>query len=218
MTGAEDEMRRSLHAITKEGVFKYASQPRLTWVEEQLGMVAVAGSQIWWCVDLYLSYVSLQPALRAPVFHLCRTWETEDVFRRVRKGDKYAMKAYAEKVRITCVIPFSFGCTLSYLPQLTKQLLDLVAKVRENIPKMVRIKVNTLLIVDVHARDIVDSFVRDSILDAREFAWESQLRFYWDRDADDIIIRQCTGNFRYGFEYMGLNGRLVITPLTDRCD
>ena len=48
MTGAEEEMRRSLHAITKEGVFKYASRPRLTWVEEQMGMVAVAGSQIWW--------------------------------------------------------------------------------------------------------------------------------------------------------------------------
>ena len=35
------------------------------------------------------------------------------------------------------------------------------------------------IIIDVHARDIVDKFVRDSILDAREFAWESQLRFYW---------------------------------------
>ena len=42
-------------------------------------------------------------------------------------------------------------------------------------------------------------------------------RVYWDRDIDNCIIRQCTGSFQYGFEYMGLNGRLVITALTDRC-
>jgi dynein heavy chain, axonemal len=50
--------------------------------------------------------------------------------------------------------------------------------------------VNTLLIIDVHARDIVDGFVRESILHAKEFAWESQLRFYWDRSADDCVIKQ----------------------------
>lgn len=55
-----------------------------------------------------------------------------------------------------------------------------------------------------------------SILEAREFEWESQLRFYWDREPDELNIRQCTGTFSYGYEYMGLNGRLVITPLTDR--
>jgi len=43
--------------------------------------------------------------------------------------------------------------------------------------------------LDVHARDIVDGFVRDSILDAKEFEWESQLRFYWDKKKDDIVIR-----------------------------
>ncbi|OQR81950.1 dynein heavy chain, partial [Thraustotheca clavata] len=125
------------------------------------------------------------------------TWEVEDVFHRVAGGNKYAMKELEVK--------------------LTHQLNDLVRQVREPLQKQMRKKVNTLLIIDVHARDIVDSFVRDSILHEKEFAWESQLRFYWDKDVDDVVIKQCTGSFRYGYEYMGLNGRLVITPLTDRC-
>jgi dynein heavy chain len=173
MTGVENEMRSSLRLINKEGVYQYAKKDRLAWIEDVLGMTAMVGSQIWW------------------------TWETEDTFRRVLGGDKYAMKTFAEK--------------------LTRQLTELVAKIRQPVDRLLRKKINTLLIVDVHARDIIDKFVRDSILDAREFAWESQLRFYWDRDLDDIVIRQCTGQFRYGYEYMGLNGRLVITPLTDRC-
>lgn len=53
-------------------------------------------------------------------------------------------------------------------------------------------------------------------MDAREFEWESQLRFYWDKGPDDLFVRQCSAQFSYGYEYMGLNGRLVITPLTDR--
>jgi len=74
-----------------------------------------------------------------------------------------------------------------------------------------------MIIMDVHARDIVSRFVRDSILDAREFDWESQLRFYFDKAADAVVLRQCTGSFDYGYEYIGLRDRLVITPLTDRC-
>ena len=125
------------------------------------------------------------------------TWEVEDTFRQVDNGNKYAMKTLESK--------------------LTGQLNDLVAMVRIPLDSITRKKVNTLLIIDVHARDIVDGFVRESVLNAKEFAWESQLRFYWDKEIDDITIKQCTGKFRYGYEYMGLNGRLVITPLTDRC-
>lgn len=55
-----------------------------------------------------------------------------------------------------------------------------------------------------------------SITDAREFEWESQLRFYWVKEPDELFVRQCSAQFCYGYEYMGLNGRLVITPLTDR--
>jgi len=126
------------------------------------------------------------------------TWEVEDVFNRVAAGNKHAMKTLCSK--------------------LTTQLTNLVAKIRDtSISGALRSRINTLIIVDVHARDIVDGFVRDSVLDHRDFQWESQLRFYWDRDMDDIVIRQCTGQFVYGHEYQGVSGRLVITPLTDRC-
>jgi dynein heavy chain len=70
--------------------------------------------------------------------------------------------------------------------KLTGQLNALVAMVRDKLDGITRKKVNTLLIIDVHARDIVDGFVRESILNAKEFSWESQLRFYWDRDVDVI--------------------------------
>lgn len=54
-------------------------------------------------------------------------------------------------------------------------------QVRKELTPDTRRKVNTLIITDVHGRDVIDTFVRDSIMDAREFAWESQLRFYWDK-------------------------------------
>ena len=49
MTSCEDEMHSSLQIITKEGVFHYASYPRTEWLKLVLGMVGLAGSQIW-CV------------------------------------------------------------------------------------------------------------------------------------------------------------------------
>lgn len=39
-----------------------------------------------------------------------------------------------------------------------------------------RKKLDTVLTIDVHTRDIIEGFVRDSIMDAIEFEWESQLR------------------------------------------
>eukprot|EP00892_Ulva_mutabilis_P000668 jgi/Ulvmu1/10601/UM065_0057.1 len=125
------------------------------------------------------------------------TWETEDTFHQVQNGDKYAMKSFLAKQNF--------------------QLAQLTSMVRTDLSDEARKKVNQIIIVEVHAKDIIDTFVRDSIMDAREFAWESQLRFYWRRDLDDLSICQCTGSFRYGYEYMGINGRLVITGLTDRC-
>lgn len=52
-----------------------------------------------------------------------------------------------------------------------------------------------MIICTVHSRDIVADFVRDSILDRKEFQWESQLRFYFDNETEIIKIQQCTWNY-----------------------
>ncbi|TPX31992.1 hypothetical protein SmJEL517_g04802 [Synchytrium microbalum] len=173
MGAVEQQMKKTNRAIHKEAVFKYPEMDRLAWLANYQGMVSLASSQVWW------------------------TWEVEDVFRKIKQGDKLAMKRYSK--------------------MLGDQLVRLVVEVRSDLSTNERKKVNTQIIVDVHARDIIDRFVRDSITDEGEFEWESQLRFYWDRVTDELIVKQCNGVFDYGYEYMGLNGRLVITPLTDRC-
>lgn len=48
-----------------------------------------------------------------------------------------------------------------YLLQMNKQLDELVVRVRSQLSKNDRKKFNTVLIVDVHARDIIEGFVRD---------------------------------------------------------
>uniref|UniRef100_A0A8C5JCI3 Dynein-1, subspecies f n=1 Tax=Junco hyemalis TaxID=40217 RepID=A0A8C5JCI3_JUNHY len=173
MTVVLEEMRRSNRRLTKEAIFRYCEdRSRVDWMLLFQGMMVLAANQVWW------------------------TWEVEDVFRKVKMGEKQAMKVYAKKMH--------------------KQIDDLVTRIMTPLSKNDRKKYNTVLIIDVHARDIIDVFVRDSILQAQEFEWESQLRFYWVREPDELMVRQCTGVFSYGYEYMGLNGRLVITPLTDR--
>lgn len=106
----------------------------------------------------------------------------------------------------------------NYLYQLNQQLDELIIQVRGELLSNDRKKINTALIVDVHARDIIEHFVREGIVKSQEFDWESQLRFYWKKNSDfgNLIVIQCSGTFAYGYDYMGLNGRLVITPLTDR--
>jgi dynein heavy chain len=98
-----------------------------------------------------------------------------------------------------------------------KQLTDLTAMVRGQLSKTDRKKLVALVTTDVHARDITEQLRDSDVSHMNNFTWQQQLRFYWDTEEDDCLVRQSNALFKYGYEYMGVTSRLVITPLTDRC-
>ncbi|GFH22123.1 uncharacterized protein HaLaN_19537 [Haematococcus lacustris] len=99
---------------------------------------------------------------------------------------------------------------VSYLNKLT-------AVTRSKLNKVERNKVVSLITIEVHARDVIEKLSKSNCTSVNDFEWVSQLRFYWDKDLNDCVVKQVLSVFVYGYEYQGNNGRLVITPLTDRC-
>uniref|UniRef100_A0A2K5CLM4 Dynein axonemal heavy chain 2 n=1 Tax=Aotus nancymaae TaxID=37293 RepID=A0A2K5CLM4_AOTNA len=89
--------------------------------------------------------------------------------------------------------------------------------IRGNLTKIMRLKIVALVTIEIHARDVLEKLYKSGLTDVNSFDWLSQLRFYWEKDLDDCMIRQTNTQFQYSYEYLGNSGRLVITPLTDRC-
>jgi dynein heavy chain len=136
------------------------------------------------------------------------TTDTEAALAASRK-DKNAMKQASSK-------------TLSVLSTLSSWCLQDLGS------KMNRTKIETLVTVQVHMRDVsadlANLFRAKKISGADDFAWLQQMRFYWDPDAADTIddkgaclVKVTDVPFEYQYEYLGCKERLVITPLTDRC-
>ncbi|KAI9197259.1 dynein heavy chain and region D6 of dynein motor-domain-containing protein [Polychytrium aggregatum] len=128
------------------------------------------------------------------------TQDCTKALQEVEKGGKHPLKTLKKK-------------QISNL----KKLADLV---RSPLSKVERKKLIALITVEVHSRDVIDRMAKSNCSNVNAFEWLSQLRFYWEKegkDDEDCFIRQINTHFRYGYEYLGNSGRLVITPLTDRC-
>ena len=113
--------------------------------------------------------------------------------------------------------------------QQSEVLLELSSWCLEEIPtKMQRTKYETLITIQVHQRDVLGDIntlnKQRKFGGVTDFEWLKQARFIWnpmaedDVDDDGALVISCTDvDFKYMFEYLGCKGRLVITPLTDRC-
>lgn len=103
-----------------------------------------------------------------------------------------------------------------YLQQLKTQLQDIVALIRDpSLSNLARITIKALIVIDVHAKDVVEELELKRVSNDKEFKWLSQMRYYLEDD--ETIVRLINASVKYRYEYLGNSDRLVITPLTDRC-
>ena len=109
--------------------------------------------------------------------------------------------------------------TKEYEAQCTAQLNDVVQLVRSKLTKLQRSTLGAMVTLDVHGRDVLTTMVEAGVDQLNDFNWIAQLRYYYEPETSpDIDVCMITAKSRYGFEYLGNSFRLVVTPLTDRCD
>ena len=119
------------------------------------------------------------------------------------------------------------GKVAEYAKHLTDDLLAVVGKVRGELTKLERQTLGALVVMDVHARDVVDNMSKSNVTSPEDFDWAAQLRTYWEPRPDaepgtpeaeekTAMLRMMSAEVEYGYEYLGNSSRLVITPLTDR--
>ncbi|KAL5256854.1 hypothetical protein ACHWQZ_G011949 [Mnemiopsis leidyi] len=121
------------------------------------------------------------------------------------------------------LIEDAFYCESSdkKLDELHKMWVDKLTQLSQNVTSDLepwqRLALESLLTIEVHARDVIKDLLEKKIENSDDFEWTRQLRYNYDDIRDTVMIRQNNSVFEYGFEYLGSTSRLVVTPLTDRC-
>lgn len=99
---------------------------------------------------------------------------------------------------------------------LSTQLNETVAIIRRtDLTKLNSITVKALIVIDVHAKDVIFELVGKNVTEVTDFQWLAQLRYYWEEEK--VCVKIINAVVAYAYEYLGNSDRLVITPLTDRC-
>ncbi|XP_055383630.1 dynein heavy chain, cytoplasmic isoform X2 [Condylostylus longicornis] len=107
------------------------------------------------------------------------------------------------------------------LTTVEKTLNVLADSVLQEQPPLRRRKLEHLINEFVHKRTVTRRLISNGVTSPKSFQWLCEMRFYFDPRQTEVLqqltIHMANARFFYGFEYLGVQDRLVQTPLTDRC-
>lgn len=97
---------------------------------------------------------------------------------------------------------------VQYGDTLTRELNDIVTLVRsKDITNLNRITIKSLIVIDVHAKDVIEELIRNKVQSLDDFMWLSQLRYYYEEGS--VLVRIINATVPFANEYLGNSDRLV---------
>lgn len=94
------------------------------------------------------------------------------------------------------------------LQTLQTNINDIVGLIRsKDITNLNRITLRSLIVIDVHAKDIVADLCKFNVVSIDDFEWLAQLRYYWVDG--DVHVRIINASIKFACEYLGNSDRLV---------
>lgn len=104
-----------------------------------------------------------------------------------------------------------------YGKKLNTQMTSLIDLVRKKQNPIQSSTLSALIVIEVHARDVVSKLIEEGVTDVSDFAFLRELRYYWDENEKELLVKMMHTTVRYNYEYLGNTSRLVVTPLTEKC-
>eukprot|EP00842_Homolaphlyctis_polyrhiza_P003265 jgi/Hompol1/393/HPOL_001324-RA len=90
-----------------------------------------------------------------------------------------------------------------YVELSTERLSKIVELVRGNLSRLTRTSLEALVVIDVHARDVVAKLEEDKVSSINDFGWLSQLRYYFPDKETGTVVKMINSVQKYGYEYLG---------------
>mmetsp|Transcript_41826 Transcript_41826/g.82044 ORF Transcript_41826/g.82044 Transcript_41826/m.82044 type:complete len:4055 (+) Transcript_41826:307-12471(+) len=107
------------------------------------------------------------------------------------------------------------GSLQSVVQDLEGQLGQLTTRDNGN-DRLMQLKTQALVLDMIHNIEVAKLLISEGVTEIDHWKWQKQLRFYLNNKGR-CIVRMTDAQFDYSYEYQGNAGKLVHTPLTDKC-